>query len=56
VVHAALHVHAGISIDIDYPIHRYFQWSKQIESALGSSTPQLERLGAIIAAEPVAVA
>lgn len=53
VVHAALHVHAGISIDIDYPIHRYFQWSKQIESALGSSTPQLERLGAIIAAEPI---
>jgi alkylation response protein AidB-like acyl-CoA dehydrogenase len=53
VVHAALHVHGGVSIDLDYPIHRYFQWGKQIENDLGSSTPQLERLGAIIAAEPV---
>jgi alkylation response protein AidB-like acyl-CoA dehydrogenase len=52
VVHAALHIHAGVSIDIDYPIHRYFQWSKQIENDLGSAIPQLERLGAIIAAEP----
>lgn len=50
VVHAALHVHGGVSIDIDYPIHRYFQWSKQIENDLGSATPQLERLGALIAA------
>jgi len=53
VVHAALHVHGGVSIDIDYPIHRYFQWGKQIENDLGSSNPQLERLGAIIASEPV---
>jgi alkylation response protein AidB-like acyl-CoA dehydrogenase len=52
VVHAMLHIHAGVSIDIDYPIHRYFQWSKQIENDLGSSIPQLERLGALIAAEP----
>lgn len=55
VVLAALHVHGGISIDIDYPIHRYFQWGKQIENDLGAATPQLERLGAIIAAEPVTV-
>ena len=53
VAHAALHVHGGVSIDVDYPIHRYFQWGKQIENDLGSSNPQLERLGAIIAAEPV---
>lgn len=53
VVLAALHVHGGISIDIDYPIHRYFQWGKQIENDLGSATPQLERLAEIIKAEPV---
>jgi acyl-CoA dehydrogenase len=49
--HAALHVHGGISIDVDYPIHRYFLWLKQIENTLGAATPELERLGAMIAAE-----
>jgi len=50
--HAALHIHGGISIDVDYPIHRYFLWAKQIESTLGAATPQLARLGALIAADP----
>jgi 3-oxocholest-4-en-26-oyl-CoA dehydrogenase beta subunit len=50
--HAALHIHGGISIDVDYPIHRYFLWLKQIEFALGGATPQLVRLGELIAAEP----
>ncbi len=50
--HAGLHIHGGISIDIDYPIHRYFLWLKQIEFTLGAATPQLARLGAMIAAEP----
>src|SRR5262245_49988127 len=49
--HAALHIHGGISIDVDYPIHRYFLWVKQIEYTLGAATPQLVRLGALIAAE-----
>ena len=52
VVHAALHVHGGISIDNDYPIHRYFLWMKQIESTLGAATRHLVRLGRILAAEP----
>ena len=43
--HAALHVHGGISIDVDYPIHRYFLWIKQIEFTLGSATPQLLNIG-----------
>jgi len=50
--HAALHIHGGISIDVDYPIHRYFLWVKQIENTLGAATPQLARLGALLAAEP----
>ena len=50
VVHAALHVHGGICIDLDYPIHRYFQWVKQLEFTLGSETSQLQELGRLIAA------
>jgi 3-oxocholest-4-en-26-oyl-CoA dehydrogenase beta subunit len=50
--HAALHIHGGISIDVDYPIHRYFQWLKQIEFTLGAATPHLAHLGALLAAEP----
>ena len=50
--HAALHIHGGISIDVDYPIHRYFLWAKQIEYTLGAATPHLAHLGALIAAEP----
>jgi 3-oxocholest-4-en-26-oyl-CoA dehydrogenase beta subunit len=50
--HAALHVHGGISIDLDFPIHRYFLWLKQIEFTLGSATPQLVALGKILADTP----
>ena len=50
VVHAALHVHGGISIDLDYPIHRYFLWVKQVEFTLGAATPSLRDLGRLIAA------
>jgi len=52
IAHAGLHIHGGISIDIDYPIHRYFLWAKQIEYTLGAATPQLVRLGELIAADP----
>ncbi|MCU1430497.1 MAG: acyl-CoA dehydrogenase [Actinomycetia bacterium] len=50
--HAALHVHGGISIDLDYSIHRYFLWLKQIEFTLGAATPQLVALGKILADTP----
>ena len=49
VAHAAQHLHGGLGIDVDYPLHRYFQWSKAIELTLGSATRQLVRLGASIA-------
>ena len=54
--HADLHLHGGISIDLDYAIHRYFLWSKQLEYSLGAATPQLARLGRILADEPVSAA
>ncbi len=49
---AALHVHGGISIDVDYPIHRYYLWLKQIEFTLGAATPQLVTLGKHLADTP----
>jgi alkylation response protein AidB-like acyl-CoA dehydrogenase len=45
IVASAQHLHAGIGVDRDYPIHRYFLWSKQLELALGAATPELLRLG-----------
>ena len=55
VVHAAQHLHGGMGVDRDYPLHRYFLWAKVLELTLGSSTPQLLKLGKILADEPVAV-
>jgi alkylation response protein AidB-like acyl-CoA dehydrogenase len=49
VVNAALHLHGGIGSDLDYPIHRYFLWSKGLELALGGASVQLAALGADIA-------
>ncbi len=48
--HAALHIHGGISIDVDFPIHRYFLWLKRYEFTLGSATTELLRIGRAIAA------
>ena len=42
---AIQHLHAGMGVDMDYPIHRYFLWSKALELALGGATPQLIQLG-----------
>ncbi|MFN8628521.1 MAG: acyl-CoA dehydrogenase family protein [Candidatus Binatia bacterium] len=42
---AAMHVHGGIGVDVDYAIHRYFLWSKALELSLGGATAQLVRLG-----------
>jgi hypothetical protein len=52
VVHAAQHLHGGIGVDRDYPLHRYFLWAKWIELTLGGATRQLLRLGSMLAAEP----
>jgi 3-oxocholest-4-en-26-oyl-CoA dehydrogenase beta subunit len=53
VVHAAQHLHGGMGVDRDYPLFRYFLLAKQLELTLGGTTPQLLKLGAILAAEPV---
>jgi len=48
--YACQHLHGGIGIDRDYPLHRYFLWAIQLEHELGSARHQLERLGREIAA------
>jgi alkylation response protein AidB-like acyl-CoA dehydrogenase len=50
VVHTTQHLHGGLGADVDYPIHRYFLWGKQIEVSLGGASQQLARLGREIAA------
>jgi acyl-CoA dehydrogenase len=52
VAHTAVHVHGGVGIDVDHPLHRYFLRAKQNEFALGSASVQLRRIGAALAAEP----
>jgi alkylation response protein AidB-like acyl-CoA dehydrogenase len=50
---AAQHLHGGIGVDTDYPLHTFTTWTKQIELTLGSATPSLVRLGRALADEPV---
>lgn len=49
VAHSAQHLHGGIGSDIDYPIHRYFLWAKQLEFVGGGVRSQLATLGAELA-------
>jgi alkylation response protein AidB-like acyl-CoA dehydrogenase len=52
VAHADLHLHGGISIDLDYPIHRYFLWAKHLEFQFGAGTEQLAVIGELLAQQP----
>ncbi len=49
VVHAAQHLHGGIGVDKDYPLHRYFLWAKLLELSLGGATEHLRGMGARLA-------
>ena len=48
VVAAAQHLHGGIGVALDYPLHRYTLLAKQVELTLGSGTPQLAALGEML--------
>jgi 3-oxocholest-4-en-26-oyl-CoA dehydrogenase beta subunit len=52
VAHTIVHVHGGVGIDIDHPVHRYFLAAKQSEFALGGATGQLRRIGRELADTP----
>jgi alkylation response protein AidB-like acyl-CoA dehydrogenase len=52
VAHTAVHVHGGVGIDTDHPVHRYFIVAKQNEFALGGATAQLRIIGRDLADAP----
>ncbi|WP_460359225.1 acyl-CoA dehydrogenase family protein [Mycobacterium sp. ZZG] len=52
VAHTAVHVHGGVGIDVDHPVHRYFLAAKQTEFAVGGATGQLLRIGRELADTP----
>jgi acyl-CoA dehydrogenase len=52
VAHTAVHVHGGMGIDVDGPLHRYFVAAKLNEFSLGGATAQLRAIGAELAATP----
>ncbi|MBS9534457.1 acyl-CoA/acyl-ACP dehydrogenase [Mycobacterium sp. M1] len=53
VAHSIVHIHGGVGIDIDHPIHRYFLSAKQTEFDLGGATGQLLAIGRELADTPV---
>lgn len=53
VVHRVQHVHGGIGVDVDYPVHRHFLWGKQLASTLGGAGAALQDLGTVLAREEV---
>jgi acyl-CoA dehydrogenase len=50
VVHAAQHLHGGVGADVEYPVHRYFLWGKQLDVTLGCASAHLAGLGRVLAA------
>ena len=52
VAHTTVHVHGGVGIDTDHPVHRYFLAAKQTEFAVGGATGQLLRIGRELADTP----
>lgn len=41
IAYACQHLHGGIGVDTDYPLHRYFKWAKELETMFGGATTQL---------------
>ncbi|MEO9140006.1 MAG: acyl-CoA dehydrogenase family protein [Jatrophihabitans sp.] len=52
VVLATQHLHGGIGADVDYPIHRYFLWGRQLAFSLGSGAAIEAELGDALAHLP----
>lgn len=49
VTHICQHLHGGIGSDVEFPLHRYYLWFKQMDLTMGSATKQLSDLGALLA-------
>src|SRR3984893_3751136 len=52
VAHTTVHVHGGVGMDLDHPVHRYFLAAKHTEFAVGGATGQLLRIGRELADTP----
>ncbi|MEZ0363044.1 acyl-CoA dehydrogenase family protein [Mycobacterium sp. pUA109] len=52
VAHTIVHVHGGVGIDVDHPVHRYFLAAKQTEFAVGGATGALLAIGRELADTP----
>ena len=52
VAHTTVHVHGGVGIDTDHPVHRYFLAAKQTEFAVGGATGALLHIGRDLADTP----
>jgi 3-oxocholest-4-en-26-oyl-CoA dehydrogenase beta subunit len=55
VAHSAQHLHGGVGVDRDYPLHRYFLLAKSLELSLGGATRSLVRLGRLLATDDTLV-
>jgi alkylation response protein AidB-like acyl-CoA dehydrogenase len=50
---ACAHLHGGMGVSREYPLHRYYLAAKQYELTLGGGTRSLVALGRLLAEEPV---
>jgi len=48
VAHTCMHLHGGMGADLDYPIHRFFLWSQQLQLTLGGAGQQLADIGRVL--------
>jgi alkylation response protein AidB-like acyl-CoA dehydrogenase len=53
VIRAAHHLHGGIGLDRDYPLHRYTTLAKKLELLLGGAAEQAVLLGDLLAAAAI---
>lgn len=49
VTRSAQHIHGGIGVDREHPVHRYYLYARHLELMLGGSSHHLRRLGRMIA-------
>jgi len=47
--YAAQHMHGGIGVDTDYPLHHFYLLSRQIELTFGAAHEQLAKIGGMLA-------
>jgi acyl-CoA dehydrogenase len=56
VTFSAQHIHGGIGVDREYPVHRYYIYARHIELMLGGATHHMRRLGRSIAEQAISAA